>query len=617
MTDILKADMKSMDIVEHQINKLKQLYPEVFIEGNQIDWERLRLTLGDAVDTGKERYGMVWPGKSDCYKAIQQSSIATLKPAREESVDFDTTQNLFIEGDNLEVLKLLQKSYLGKVKMIYIDPPYNTGKDFIYPDNYSENLGTYLRYTGQVDDEGRKFSTNSETDGRFHSKWMNMMYPRLFLAKNLLRDDGVIFISIDDHEVHNLRLLMNEIFGEENFIANVVWEKKYTRSNDAKWFSDNHDHILVAARNKEGCRFNLLPRTEDQIAAYGNPDNHSKGRWKATPLHAKSGTDGAFSYTFRNGVIWSPPPGTFPRFSKESMDKLDRTKEIWFGTDGKGIPSKKSFLAEVKAGVTSTTLWSYQEVGHNHEATEEIKKLLPENPFNNPKPTRLIQRMLNISTSKNDIILDFFAGSATTAHAVLKLNAEDDGNRRFICVQLPEPTNRDDYHTIAEIGKERIRRVIKKIKHGQDRNGDMPDNSTSLDLGFKVFKLAPSNFKVWDASMDKTPKAIQTEIEAFVEHIDPLATEEDVLYELLLKAGYPLITSIEKLSMEGKTVYSIDGESLSICLEKELTLPLLRAMAANKPARVICLDVAFGGNDALKTNAVQIMKSQDVEFRTV
>ncbi|MDR3543584.1 MAG: site-specific DNA-methyltransferase [Desulfosporosinus sp.] len=636
MTDTLRADVKSMDIQELQINKLKGLFPEVFAEGNQIDWERLRLTLGDAVDIGKERYGMVWPGKADCYKTIQRPSIATLKPAREESVDFDTTQNLFIEGDNLEVLKLLQKSYLGKVKLIYIDPPYNTGNDLIYPDNYSENLETYLRYTGQMDDEGRKFSTNTETDGRFHSKWMNMMYPRLFLAKNLLRDDGLVFISLDDTEIDNLKKICSEIFGEENFLAQIVWQKK--TSPDARTvISAAHDYIIVFTKNIDIARSNVnsLPFGDERTQNYSNPDNDLRGSWASVDLTGQVGRapKGQF-YTIEapNGNLFPPPEGRCWALAEKTFYDLLADKRIWFGKDGNARPRLKKFLSE-SDGTRPWTWWDNKSVGHNQEGNQELKKIFDDELiFDNPKPTRLIRRILDVATSPkvNDIVVDFFGGSGTTAQAVIEKNIEDNGSRRFIIIQLPEVLKEESnsfkassnalklgYKTIADIGKERIRRVAVKIKNEFTKENGIFDDATNFDLGFKVFKLAPSNFKVWDASMDKTPKVVQTKIEAFVDHIDPKATEEDVLYELLLKAGYTLITSIEKLTMEGKLVYSIDDNSLLICLEKELSLPLFRTMAARKPARVICLDVAFGTYDALKTNAVQIMKSQDVEFRTV
>lgn len=503
--------------------------------------------------------------------------------------------------------------------MIYIDPPYNTGNEFIYPDNFREGIDDYLRYSGQVSGNGIKLSTNTETSGRYHSKWLNMMYSRLFLARNLLREDGVIFVSIDDHEVHNLRMLMNEIFGEENFIANVVWEKKYTRANDAKWFSDNHDHILVAARNKETFAFNLLPRSEEQAAAYGNPDEHPKGLWKSTPLHAKSGVETTFSYMFKNGATWSPPPGTYPRFSPETLRRLDEDDEIWFGKNGDATPSRKSFLSEVKDGVTPITLWPYSEVGHNHEASNELKALFPDNPFSNPKPTRLVRRMLELATTPDteDLIIDFFAGSATTAHAILTQNERDGGNRKFIMAQLPEPTGNPDYPTIADIGKERIRRVIQKL-NDEENSKLKPNGALPQDRGFKVFKLTSSNFKIWDgAGASEEPEDLAEQLRAFAENVDPNRSREDILYEILLKSGLPLTAEVERLEVAGRGVYAISGGLLMVCLEDHVDERLMRAVAELEPGRFVCLDSAFDGNDKLKTNTVLQMKSHNIEFRTV
>lgn len=614
--EIEKLDLRSHDIATEKTEQLLTLFPEIRTEGGKIDFDQLKRVLGETVDPGKERYGMNWPGKADCFKTIQQPTLATLRPCLEESVNFDTTENLIIEGDNLEVLKLLQKSYIGKIKMIYIDPPYNTGSDFIYPDNYSESLQTYLEYTNQVDGEGKKFSTNTDKDGRFHSKWLNMMYPRLYLAKNLLREDGFIFVSIDDHEVLALKAMLNEIFGEENFIANVIWQKKYTRSNDAEFFSDNHDHVLVFCKDRSCAALNLQPRSEDQKAAYSNPDNHPKGPWKSTPLHAKSGSNND-SYKFINGIVWSPPKGTFRRFSNQTMAQMDKNNEIWFGPDGLATPSRKSFLSDVKDGVTPVTIWPYDEVGHNHEANNELKAILGDGIFDNPKPTRLISRMLELATSTGpeEIVLDFFSGSGTTANAVLSLNKVDRGQRKFILVQLPEPTDRPTFKTIADIAKERTRRVIEKIKQEFKNNTVMK----SFDLGFKVFKLDESNFKPWqtDLPINDTKPLVQ-QLELHVSHIRPGRSADDILYEILFKSGFPLTTKVEKLKLAAKEVYSIAGGSMLLCLEESLTHEVIKAMADLKPERVICLDESFAGNDQLKTNAVQTMKARGVtSFKTV
>jgi len=628
MTDIEKMDLRTMDIVEEKREKLKELFPEVFTEGQKIDFERLKLTLGEAVDVGKERYGMNWPGKADCFKIIQQPSIATLTPAREESVNFDETENLFIEGDNLEVLKLLQKSYLGKIKMISIDPPYNTGNDFIYPDNYAESLDTYLRYTGQIDDEGRKYSTNTEADGRFHSKWLNMMYPRLFLARNLLREDGVIFIHIDDNEVSNLRKVCDEIFGEENFVANVIWQKKYSPQNDAKYFSDSHEHILLFAKNKDLYAVGLLPRTEEANDRYKNPDNDPRGPWKSSDLtrqEYRTNDDYAIVSPL-TGQSFRPPKGNSWGRPKANIEALISDNRIWFGPEGRSTPSLKRFLSEVKQGITPQTIWERKDVGDTQEGKKIIIDIFGNATiFETPKPPRLIMRQcVTANFSQNDIILDFFSGSATTAQALLDLNKQDKGNRKFILVQLPEPCASDSeafkagYKTIADIGKERIRSVIKRIQEEQEQKKDLfSGDKHKLDLGFKVFKLEPSNFKLWNDQVAKDKDAIKNQLEMFVEHINPKSSQEDILYELLLKSGFPLTTKIEPLTLDDKTVFSIDEGAMLICLEKDLTPEVIKAMAEKKPVRVVCLDEGFHGNDQLKTNAVQIMKSREITFRTV
>ncbi|HEU0073454.1 MAG TPA: site-specific DNA-methyltransferase, partial [Dehalococcoidia bacterium] len=606
-------------------------------EGGKLDFERLKLALGEAVDVGKERYGMNWPGKADCFKAIQAPSVGTLRPCLEESVNFDTTENLIIEGDNLEVLKPLQKSYLGKVKMIYIDPPYNTGNDFIYPDDYAESLQTYLAYTGQVDVEGRKFGTNADTDGRFHSKWLNMMYPRLYLARNLLQEDGVVFVSCDDNEVDNLRKLCNEVFGEENFIATVIWQKVFSPKNTAMHFSEDHDYIVVYARHAGVWRPELLPRTEEMEARYENPDNDPRGPWTSGDLSARNYySEGLYAITCPSGrFIEGPPAGSYWRVSKEKFVELDRDGRIWWGKDGSGTPRLKRFLSEVKQGRVPQTFWPYGEVGHTQDAKKELLKFVAfehtDNVLDTVKPTDLIRRMLHIATRSADgnLVLDFFAGSGSTGHAVVAQNREDGGNRRFVLVQLPEPLPRPEarLRTIADICKERVRRVIKEL-NGKDEGELDLGGGKKQDRGFRVFKLAESNFKPWDAEGPKDAEALESQLELHVDHIREDRTADDLLYEILLKSGFPLTTAVETLTLpltpalsqgeRGKIVYSVAGGALFVCLERELTLELIRAMAEKKPERVVCLDEGFAGNDQLKANAVQIFKTKGVtSFKTV
>jgi len=616
-----KLDLRSHDIVADKRAELLRLFPEVRTEGDKIDFDKLRLALGEAVDVGRERFGLTWPGKAACFKAIQTLSLGTLRPAPEESVNFDTTENLIIEGDNLEVLKLLQKSYLGKVKMIYIDPPYNTGNDFIYPDDYSESLRTYLEYTGQVDAEGKRFSTNTDTDGRFHSKWLNMMYPRLYLARNLLREDGVIFISCDDNEVHHLRSLMNEVFGEENFLATIIWEKVHTRKNSSKYFSVSHDYILAYSRQKESWDRVLLPR--EDLRAYQNPDNDPKGPWKLDPVTAHNPYSANYVIVKPNGVRLSPPPGRYWAFSEQTwLEKVRNNEVVW--NEGDSYPMIKRYLSEVQEGLVPVTLFTRKFAGDTASAKRELDELIGSpGVMEYPKPSTLILRLLQISTRSSDIILDFFAGSGTTAHAVLELNKQDGGNRKFILVQLPEPVDPESpagkagFKTIADICKERVRRVIRKLDEQDAGQLDL-EGGRKQDRGFRVFKLAESNFKVWDADAAKDAESLARQLELHVDHMREGRSEQDILFELLLKSGFPLTTPVETRTLAGKTVYRVADGAMLICLERELTLEAIRAMAAEKPARVVCLDAGFAGNDQLKANAVQTFKTAGVaKFQTV
>lgn len=586
---------------------LGQIEPAL-IKDNQLDIDALKALLGQDNLTGPEHYELSWAGKSAARREIQKSTSNTLRPA---AANPDRAQHMLIEGENLEVLRVLQKSYYGKVKMIYIDPPYNTGNDsFVYPDDYAETLDEYQRRTGERNEAGHLnkqslWKKNSKESGHYHSNWLSMMYPRLYLARNLLREDGVIFISIDDNEVGNLRVICDEVFGEGNFIANIVWNKKYTRSNDAKWFSDNHDHILCYARVKDLVSFNLLPRDERQLASYSNPDNHPKGAWKATPLHAKSGVNTS-SYRFSNGVVWSPPVGTYRRFSDERMDEMDRSGEIWFGDDGLQIPSRKSFLSEVKEGVTPVTFWPYSEVGHNHEANDELKVLGMSGVFSNPKPSRLIKRELFLSTARFDIVLDFFAGSGTTAQAVMELNLEDGGSRQCICVQMPEVLEdkseayKAGYRTIADITRARIDKVIAKLK------AEYPDKTE--DLACAHYTLASSNFQVWRGDVERADE-LQAQLEMFQQAEKPgvsvhdAETEQAMLAELLLKLGLGALgvdTISKPMQRGGVKVHRVlmpDDRDLWLCFDTYQPT-LKEAIVKEKPAQVILLSSAFQGEKA-------------------
>ena len=627
MTLSEKLELRSRDIAGEKIKELLRIFPEVRAEEGKIDFDLLRRALGEADEVGKERYGIKWPGKADCFKTIQSPSLGTLRPCPQESVNFDTTQNLIIEGDNLEVLKLLQKSYLGKVKMIYIDPPYNTGNDFIYPDNFTESLQTYLEFTGQVDTEGRKFGTNTDTDGRFHSKWLNMMLPRLYLARNLLADDGVIFVSIDDIEAHALRSLMNEIFGEENFIEAIVWKKRYGGGAKEKYLVSIHEYILLYARDKSAIGEFFVPLSEESINKYYRlKDSHyeERGPYRTHPLESMK------SFGERKNLVFpiSGPDGTeiAPkrqwRWSRKRVEDAIKNDELEFVKDKEGRWAIYTKLYLKSKGATrQTKFFSLIDDVYTQHGTNEIVEIFGDaQVFAFPKPSKLISKLITLATSDDggDIILDFFAGSGATAHAVLSLNQQDGGDRKFVLVQLPEPTNRKDYPTIAEITKERVRRVIKKLNEETADQLDL-DEQQMKDRGFRVFKLDESNFHPWNANAPQGEVAVlQTQLEMHVEHIRDGRTDNDLLYELLLKSGYPLTTTVEKVSAAGKTFYSVADGLLLVCLEKELTHELIKAMAERKPERVVCLDEGFAGNDQLKTNAVQTMKAKGVtSFKTV
>ncbi len=624
-----KLDLRSADIAASQQEKLRQLFPEVFTEGGKVDFDRLKTTLGDIVDSGKERYGMNWPGKAECFRTIQAPSRATLRPNRGESVNFDATENLIIEGDNLEVLKLLQKGYLGQVKMIYIDPPYNTGNDFIYPDNYSENLDTYLAYTGQVDGEGRKYSTNTETDGRFHSKWLNMMYPRLFLARNLLRDDGVIFISIDDAEVDNLKKICNEVFGEENYCG-MISRATGTRMGDGdRAVANELDYILIYSKSAEAV-FTGLPMTVSDMEIYDQQDE--KGKYLIRSLRRTGGENRRedrptmyYPLEAPDGTEIYPiaPAGYESRWvcGKDSYKNLLKDgfiewKKMPKNGDGKWQVYQKHYLGN--AVKQPSNLWN--DVAGNKKATKDLNALFDDRKvFDHPKPVDLVQRIISMVTSPkaNHIVMDFFGGSGTAAHAVLEANKLDSGNRKFILVQLPEPTGLKDFPTIADITKERVRRVIAKMT-AEDAAGLALHESEKQDRGLRVFKLDTSNFKPWNGTQPDEAEGVAKQLELHVDHVLPDRSQEDILTELLLKSGFALSTKIEAIQLAGKQVFSVEEGTMLVCLDGKLTPEVIKAMADMKPSRVICLDDGFQGNDQLKTNAVQTMKARGVlSFRTV
>ena len=628
-----KLDGKTPDLAAENIEQLRQIFPDVFEEG-KIDFDKLKQVLGEYVDDEKERYNFTWNGKGRALRLAQTPTTGTLRPCEAESKNWDDTQNLYIEGDNLEVLKLLQKSYHGKIKMIYIDPPYNTGGDFVYPDDFSDSIENYKQITGQVDNEGKQLGTNSEFNGRYHTDWLNMMYPRLRLARNLLCDDGVIFISIDDNESENMKKICGEIFGEGNFIAQAIWQKR-TSPDARRIISAGHEYILIFCKNiqSSGEIIRLLPFSEKDRAAYKNPDNDPRGPWVSTDCTAQAGhgTKNQFyelvTPVGRKIVL---PDSLCWRFTKEKMQEEIEAGRIWFGQDGKGVPRKKTYLSE-RAGRNLWTWWPNTEVGHTQSATQELTRLLGGKLFDFSKPIELIKRCLSLALDSNSIVLDFFSGSATTAHAVMQLNAEDGGNRKFIMVQLPEPCRegteaaKAGYKNICEIGKERIRRAGEKIK------AEIEEKSTQLkigeepkkvpDIGFKVFKLDSSNLKKWQPDYDALETTLFDSVSNYVEG----RSELDVVYEIMLKMGMELTWPLETHIIASRNVYDIGMGALMICLDDHITAEVAEGMAALRQEespevwRVVFKDNGFE-SDSAKVNIKEILKRAGLEedaFTTV
>ncbi|MDB0011506.1 site-specific DNA-methyltransferase [Crocinitomicaceae bacterium] len=600
---------QSADLIADNIDKLKELFPEIVTEG-KIDFKVLQDVLGNDIEEEDEYYRFTWAGKAQARREAHKPSTGTLRPAKDESVDWDTTQNLYIEGDNLEVLKLMQKSYAGKVKMIYIDPPYNTGKDFVYKDNYKDNLKNYQEISGQIDSEGNKLSTNSDSDGRYHSNWLNMMYPRLRLARNLLKDDGVIFLSIDDNEVENLKKLCNEIFGESNYVQDIIWIKKFSPQNDAKYFSNNHETLLCYSKNKSDFKRNLLPLTEEQTKRYKNPDNDHRGDWTSGDISIGRVTEkDIYPIVTPSGREVFPSDGNSWRFSREKLQELISDNRIWFGEKGDNVPRIKRFLSETNQGIVPISVWNHNEVGHTQSASQDLKKVFNGKAlFDYPKPVGLIYRTLELACNEQDIVLDFFSGSATTAEAIYKFKIDKKVHPRFVLVQLPEATDvksnpyKEGYETISDLGKERIRRAAKKIAE------ENPEKAKQIDLGFKVFKLDSSNIKSWDGN----PEELESSLWDAVTNIKDDRSEEDVLYEILLKYGLDLTLPIEDKTIESKTVFNVGFGALFICLADNITSKVAEGIGKWKEdlnpeiCRVIFKDTGF--TDVEKTNSVQTLK---------
>ncbi len=558
---------------------LQDQFPFIFEEG-KINLDTFSRFVGDSnlIKSEDNRFYFNWTNKNNLMNIIQSPSYCSLSPDYDKSTNFDNTENLMIVGENLEVLKLLTKQYFSKVKMIYIDPPYNTGKDFIYSDNFTEPLQDYLEKTGQIDSEGKKLTTNMESNGRFHSDWLNFMYPRLFLARNFLREDGVILVSIDDGEIHNLRKIMDEIFGEENFIATIIWEKKYSPQNDALWLSDNHDFILLYARDKTIWRPKLLPRTEEANSRYSNPDNDIRGPWKSGDLSVRTYTaEYDYPITTPSGRIVNPPKGRCWSFPKESFKRMVADKRIWFGKEGNNVPSIKQFISEVKQGITSLTIWKREEVGDTQSARREIRDLFSDSGvFDTPKPVRLIKKMLHLCTesSEGDIILDFFAGSGTTGHAVWDLNHDDSGNRKFILVNIDEKVLRDsvskEFPTVSDVCIERLKRATKTFDYNKQdkitefiKGNDKETEIGKIDFGFKVFKLINSNFNLENEfKIDNVDEELLKKYREWLglaidQSILPESTSINILYEIIIKQGFDLHSKIEKVKIKENSFFKV------------------------------------------------------------
>ena len=625
-----KLKLQTADMAERNIERLGQLFPSCLTEKindegklvKAIDFDKLRQELAcEVVEGAEERYQFTWPDKRAAIRLANAPTNKTLRPCREESVDFDNTENLYIEGDNLEVLKLLRENYLGKVKMIYIDPPYNTGNDFVYNDDFAQGKAEFEAQSGLFDEEGKRMADpmvqNTESNGRFHTDWLNMIYPRLKVAKDLLSDDGVIFISIDENEIENLKKVGNEIFGATNFVGAVIWERAFAPKNDAKYFSDSHDYIVVYAKRLDTFTIGKLPRTEEANARYKNPDNDPRGPWTPDNMTVKT-YSASYDYEIitPNGTVMTPPNGRCWFTSRERMTKLIEDGRVWFGEDGGNMPRLKRYLADVQQGMTPITIWKYAEVGHNQEGRQEVKVLFDgKGYFDGPKPIRLMSRILQIANlNKDSIILDFFSGSATTAHAVMQLNAEDGGNRRFIMVQLPELTDEKSeaykagYKNICEIGKERIRRAGRKIK---EENASK-EGIERLDVGFRVLKLDESNMADVYYTPADTPIQTTLAFDALVDNIREGRTAEDLLFQVLPECNLPLSSKIEEREIHGKKVFVVEDGYLIACFDKNINESVITAIAKEKPYYFVMCDRSIA-TDNVADNFDQIFNAYSKE----
>ena len=611
-----KLDLSSVDGTQLNLEALYQIAPSCFTEVKDdktgelrhvVNFKTLRQLLGDnTVEDADEMYQFTWPGKQEARREAARPTTKTLRPVVEDSVDWDNTQNLYIEGDNLEVLKLLQKSYMGKVKMIYIDPPYNTGNDFVYDDDFAASQDDYDLFAGNIDELGNRYRKNTETNGRFHSDWCSMMYSRLMVARSLLTEDGVIFISIDDNEQRNLKNICDEIFGSSNFIAQLIWERAYSPKNDAKYISNSHDYVLMYALDLEKFTIGRLPRTEEANARYSNPDNDPRGVWKASDMSVKTYTSSCdYKITTPSGKIVEPPAGRCWSLSAKAFAERLQDNRIWFGPNGDSTPSIKRFLSELKyEGMAPTSILFYKEVGHSQEGAKEVVSLFGnKGVFDGPKPVRLLERLIILANLKSDsIVLDFFSGSATTAHALMKMNSNKNFQCKFILVQLSEEVNdtkkEQEYKNICEIGKERIRRAGKKIKE------ESPLTTQNLDTGFRVFRLADSNFE----EVKKAPAEYdQSQLDLFLNNVKSDRTDLDLLFGAMLSWGVQLSLPMASEEVDGKMIYSVNDGDLVACFADDITENIVKAMADKQPLRVLFRDSCFARDDA-KINVFETLK---------
>jgi adenine-specific DNA-methyltransferase len=626
-----KLTQETVNFTEKNIDRIAALFPSVVTETKDADgklkrtvnFDHLKQLLSDEVVDGDECYEFTWVGKKQSIIEGNRPIRKTLRPFKEESKNWESTENLYIEGDNLEVLKLLQNSYLNKVKMIYIDPPYNTGNDFVYRDNFKVSKEDYEEELGLFDEEENRLFKNTETNGRYHSDWCSMMYPRLQLARNLLTDDGVIFISIDDNEVHNLRKICDEVFGESNFIAQVIWERSFAPINLMKHFSPSHDYIICYAKSIDLLTCNGIPRSVETDSRYLNPDNDSRGVWSSSDISVGPAiAENVYSITTPSGRIVEPPAGRSWSLSKKSFFERLQDNRIWFGSDGDGVPRIKRFLSELrKQGVTPMTLWKKEEVGHSQDATQKLAQLFDgKKYFDYPKPCGLVRRCIELYSEKDSIILDFFSGSATTAHAVMQLNAEDGGNRKFIMVQLPEETDpkseayKAGYKNICEIGKERIRRAGKKIEeelNAKSKEGELfkDEERKTLDTGFRVLKMDSTNMKDVYYSPSQYNQQMLLELES---NIKDDRTDIDLLYGVLLDWGVPLSLPHITEKIGGKDVHFVNETDLVACFEEQVPEEVIREIARRKPLRVVFRDSSFR-NSPDKINVTEIFKTLSPE----